>query len=199
MVHGTLPLVVHNCLAGDYGAGARKIWRSAQAQGIRLTLEQAKEIWQAQRDVHKGVFVDFDQALERELHARGGWILTGLGFPNPIWMDRARDKINRCVQRTGHDVHVIFLYILSQALEREGIKAHGIVWDFHDQYIIQIDRRHAEKALKVHAECVDELNEVLGATVRLKYGPRIVHSMSEAKMEEDWAKREQRSTDSGTK
>jgi len=176
-------------LSGDYGAGARKKWMASLLKGVRMPLEEMKEIHEGQVEAAAGV-ARFRAGLEDEWRRNGGWVLSGLGFPTPVHEDYTRDLVNRVVQRTGHDIHVIKVWILSSLLEAEGIDARGIVWDYHDQDIYQVPTERADDALRCSERATDELNALLGGVVRIKYGPRIVRSMSEAKMGEDWDKRE---------
>lgn len=175
-------------LAGDYGAGAKKKWRTCLLKGIRISLKEMEEIHAGQRALHSGVDA-WRASLEREWDARGGWVLSGLGFPTPVFHDKLKDVVNRVVQRTGHDIHVIHVWQLESLLTAAGIGSTGVVWDFHDQDISQVREEDAERALAVAVEAVDELNRYLGGSVRIKYGPRIVRSLSEAKMEEAWEAR----------
>ncbi len=176
-------------LQSDYGAGARKKWQSALASGFRLTFEEMQEIHLLQRDSAPGV-AQFKSDLEDEWRRRGGWVLSGLGFPTPVHEDYTRDLLNRVVQRTGHDCHTLGVWIWASLLEAEGIPFQGIVLDFHDQLIAQVSEDHAERACELVRRMLELLNELLGGIVKLKGEPQICRSMSAAKMSEDFEKRE---------
>jgi hypothetical protein len=181
-------------LSGDYGAGAGKKWRACILKGIKIELDQMKEIHNAQLDMHRGVYKEFIPELEREWRARGGWVLSGLGHPVCVDGDKTKDLCNRVIQKTGHDIHTIYFVRLARALRLAGIECRGIVWDFHDQFIIQVPRDRAGEVLALAVKGVADLNADLGTTVRLKLEPRIVSGMSEAKMEEAFNEREARRT-----
>lgn len=176
-------------LSGDYGAGASKKWRSCVLKGIKISLEAMKEIHEAQLEMHRGIYKEFVPELEREWRTRGGWVLSGLGHPVAVDGEKKKDLCNRVIQKTGHDIHTLFFVRLARALRSAGISAQGIVWDFHDQFIIQVPAERADEVLELAKREVIAVNESLGTTVRLKLDPRIVSGMSEAKMEEDYAKR----------
>ncbi len=175
-------------LSGDYGAGAKKKWTGLLLRGIKLTLQDVQEIHKAQQDGAPGV-KRFKYALEDEWMRRGGWVLSGLGFPTPVHEEFKRDLINRVVQRTGHDCHTIFIWMVSSCLDAAGIWYKGIVFDYHDQLIFQVKKKDSAAALKVVRECVDYLNEYLGGAVKLKGEPQIVSNLAAAKMSEDYEKR----------
>jgi hypothetical protein len=165
-------------------------------QGINIPLEEMWEIHDGQRQLHAGVD-QYQSALVDEWNRRGGWVLSGLGFPTPVYEKKLKDCVNRVVQRTGHDVHVIQVWILHSMLEDAGIRSVGVVWDFHDQYIFQVSEEDGPRALEVAERAAEELNRWLGGDVRIKYGPRLTRSMSEAKMEEEWVARERELNSAG--
>jgi len=177
-------------LAGDYGASAVRKWRACQVRGINISLKDMEKIHALQLELHRGVFGVFQNDLRYEWQQRGGWVLSGLGFPTPVYVDYVKDLINRVVQRTGHDCHVIFLGLFIARLRKLGLPFVGIVLDFHDQFIIQVPEVFAEEVRELASECVVELNELLGGYVKLKGEPRIVRGgMAEAKMEEEYMSR----------
>lgn len=92
-------------LAMDYGAKARKIHRTMRSQGARITLEEVQGIVQAVERSHPGIYRDLGPRLAREWSNRGGWILSGLGFPNPVHESKIKDLINRCLG-AGTEVRV---------------------------------------------------------------------------------------------
>jgi hypothetical protein len=182
-------------LSDMYGSGVKKKWRTLAAKGIALTMAQVQEVHDGQRALHHGVDA-FGAALEREWRARGGFVLTGLGHPAPIFEMYLKDRTNRVVQNTAHWLHVLYLWILTTFLDEAGIPWRGIVLDFHDQVILEIARRHAERAIEIERAASAELNEMVASYVRLKGEPRIVSCMAAAKCEEKFAAREKQRAES---
>lgn len=177
-------------LASNYGAGWKKIFRTARIGGAQITEDDAKAIVESHRWKYRASGSEFSATLLDEWTARGGWILSGLGHPVCLAKEYAKDIVNRLIQRTGHDVHVSALYFLRAELDRRGIRARGIVWDFHDQWIFQCPKSQAQAALDACVAATSALNAWLGGLVAVKYGPRVVGSLSEAKMEESYAERQ---------
>lgn len=176
-------------LADDYGGGAKKKWRALVAKGIQIDLSDVQTLHNWQRRIHAGV-EEFAAGLETEWKRRGGWVLNGLGFPMPIYADYLKDRINRVVQSTAHHLHTIYLWIYMSWLRDAGIPVRGIVWDFHDEFICEVPREHARRAIEIANQAIDELNNYIGAYVRMKGGPRECRSLAAAKAEEAFAKRE---------
>lgn len=176
-------------LSDDYGAGAPKKWRACALKGIPVTLAQMEAIHDAQHAAHAGV-ARYRKALEREWTARGGWFLSPHGFPTPCHESKKKDLVNRSIQRAGHDDHVIFTSIWLQTLDEAAVPWKPVVPDYHDQGIYAAPIAAGERLLALFPQAVTELNRTLGATVHLKSEPRLVRSMSEAKVEEAYAKRE---------
>lgn len=185
----TSPLIVHNCLSGDYGAQARKKFRACAIRGISISLDDMMEIHEGQSRLHAGA-ERFATSLEREWKRRGGWMLNGLGFPTPLYADYLKDRVNRIVQGSGHDCHTLFLWIMYSFLADAGIPSRGVIDDYHDQFIREVPAEFAAAALEVARSAVRELNTYVGAYVPLKLEPRVVTSLAMAKMEEAHAKRE---------
>lgn len=174
-------------LAKSYGAGAKKIHAGLRLKGFQMGPEDAKQISESHDEMYRVSGRDFHRVLEREFEMRGGWLLTGLGHPNPVWEGATKDLINRVVQRTGHDVHTMFVVRVARRLRREGIKATGVVWDFHDQLIFSVRRGEGARCLELLREEIASLNEMLGASVPLKMEPKVCTDMARAKEAEfDW-------------
>ncbi len=189
------------CLAKTYGAGAKKIHGSMRAQGENITITQAKELVQAEMQIFAGVYDEYPQRLSREWEARGGWILSLLGHPIPVYEKYVKDLVNRQCQKSGHDFHVMFVVELCRRLESEGIKYTPIIADFHDQCLLQVPEEHSVRLLQLDKEVTAWLNELLGMTVRLKGEPKLCRNLAWAKLDEvyaDWAETNPYRLDGGT-
>lgn len=179
-------LVVHNCLASDYGAGWRKIYRTARAEGFSVTEDEAKRLWQGQRDVHAAVYEQLAPALEAEWERNGGWVLGLMGQPTPVWGERLRDLVNRVVQRGGHDCHILFAGLVDARLTKIGMQHQWVVIDFHDQLIVQVPMdRCAEVEDEIRAAMAD-LNSGLAMTIQLKGEPASADNLGAVKMPEKY-------------
>jgi hypothetical protein len=168
-------------LAKGYGAGAQKIHMGLRLAGFKLTPEQAKQISDSHDTMYAASGKQFHAVLEQEWEQRGGWVLSGLGHPIGVFEGKKKDLINRVIQKTGHDIHTMFVVRVARRLEQEGIPAKGIVWDFHDQCIYQVPEAHGPRCLEIMREEVAAMNEILGAHVTLKGEPKLSTNMAHAK------------------
>lgn len=178
-------------LAKSYGAGAKKIWSGLRLKGFKLTLKEAEQISESHDTMYADSGKKFHDILETEWEARGGWVLSGLGHPVCMWEGLKKDLINRVVQKTGHDIHMMYIVDIDRRLAAEGIPYKGIVWDFHDQLIFQVPTEYGPRCLEILAEADAALNEALGAYVKLKGDPKLCTDMAKAKEAEfSWREKE---------
>lgn len=84
-------------LSSDYGAGWRKQLRRLNARGIRMTANEVRALNEGHRELHRGVYTDYAGRLEKEWERRGGWVMSALGTPTPVWGERLKDLVNRCI------------------------------------------------------------------------------------------------------
>lgn len=176
-------------LSGDYGAGWRKQFRGLMAEGVSVTESEVQEMNEAHRQFHRGVYLEFGPELEDEWNRRGGYVLNGLGFPICIAEEKKKDCINRTIQSTSHYIHVMYVSHLARELQKSRIPVVGIIWDFHDEAIIQIPQSAVSQVLRLFSESATWVNEHLGTTVSLKADPRQVENLADAKMESEWGAR----------
>lgn len=177
-------------LARTYGASAKKIHGTMRANGENITITQAKELVQAENTIFAGVYDEYPQRLAKEWESRGGWILSLLGHPIPVYEKYVKDLVNRQCQKSGHDMHVLFVTELCRRLDAEGIKYVPIIADFHDQACLQIPTEHGARVLQLDEEVTKWLNDTLGMTIRLKGTPKVCRNLAHAKMDEtygEWA------------
>lgn len=168
-------------LGKTYGAGGEKIHMGLRLKGFDLTLEQARAISDSHDEKYKVSGKEFHRKLEAEWRERGGWVLSALGHPVGCAENKKKDLINRVVQRSAHDVHTMYYTELAREWSDNSIHADGVVWDFHDQLIAQMPEADGERAIEVSREVEADLNEYLGAYVKLKGEPKLCKDMATAK------------------
>jgi len=168
-------------LASSYGAGAGKIKETLNLQGIKLSLDEAKQIHSAYWQLYQGVKL-YERYLLDEHRKRGGWVYNGVGRPVCVDNNYLKDIVNRVVQSTGHDVHILWSNIFSRLCEERGLEVHGIVWDFHDQTIVECREEIAEKIRLTYLDAYDILNQKLQGLICIKGDPQIVNNLAEAKL-----------------
>lgn len=89
--------------------------------------------------------------------------------------------MSNCVQRTGHDLHVLYVSELTHRMHAAGIPFHDIVVDFHDQIIRAVPEEFGTRTIELDAEVTAWLNDYVGLTVRLKGKPKLCSNLADAK------------------
>lgn len=171
-------------LALDYGAGPASIYLGMRSSGQNVTLKEVQLMVEAQKRTHKGVYESFIPYLQGEWSALGGFVIGAYGFPICVAEKKLKDLCNRVVQHGAHMYHVVALSLYADLLDEAGVEHHGIVWDFHDQLIIQIPEHRAQEGIDLCHLASDQAAKGWGGSVRMDMGPRVVRSLSEAKMGE---------------
>lgn len=170
-------------LASSYGAGAGKIMETLNLQGIPLTFDEARKIHSDYWELYKGV-KDYERYLLDEYRKRKGWVYNGIGRPVCIDSNYLKDIINRVVQATGHDVHIIWANRFYDLCQKKGLEVYGIVWDFHDQTVVECPEAQAEEVRLTFLEAYDILNQELKGLIPLSGDPQIISNLAEAKLED---------------
>jgi DNA polymerase I-like protein with 3'-5' exonuclease and polymerase domains len=172
-------------LASSYGAGAGKIFKTLYLSGIDITEAQVKAILETYWDLFAGV-KDWESDLVSEYKARGGWFVGGLGRPICLWEGMLKDIVNRMCQATGHDVHMLYVKIIRDLLDSEGIEWYPIIIDWHDQSIVECKPEDAERvAYLIGHRAYEVLNEELGGLIPMKGDPQVIDNLAYAKCEKD--------------
>jgi len=170
-------------LASSYGAGAAKIQETLNLEGIPLTLDEAKVIYNDYWKLYEGVR-EYERYLLDEYDKRGGWIYNGIGRPVCVAGDYLKDIVNRVVQSTGHDIHIYWANIFYDICLEQELEVHGIVWDFHDQTVIECPTEQADQVMLAFQKAYDRLNNKLEGLIPLSGDPQIVNTLADAKLED---------------
>lgn len=170
-------------LASSYGAGPGKIQETLNLQGIPLTFDQAKTIHSDYWDLYKGV-QEYERYLLDEYTKRGGWVYNGIGRPVCVAGDYLKDIVNRVVQSTGHDIHIYWANIFYDICLERGLEVHGIVWDFHDQSVVECPIEQADEVMLAFQDAYARLNKRLQGLIPLTGDPQIVNNLADAKLED---------------
>ena len=174
-------------LGFQYGMGWNKLQQELRLNGVFLDDETCKALVAARRKKYHRSSVVFAAQLESEWKMNGGYFLDGLGHPVCVAADKTKDMISRCIQRTAHSIHMLYLYIIEQAMLARGL--HNRRWrvaDWHDQLIVAFPSEDANTFLTLDAECTKELNEVwLKSQIPVKGEPKVVRDMATAKEAEE--------------
>lgn len=169
-------------LSSQYGAGPRKIHETLKLQGVNKTLEEVQEIHRAYWELYKGI-KEYEKFLMRCWNRNGGWILNGIGRPLTIHGDLTKDIVNRCVQATGHDLHMIGLTILRRLLIERKLEHRWVIADFHDESLLEVPKGTDNDVIDVFFAMEAELNELLKSYVPIKIDPQVGMNLADFKVE----------------
>lgn len=169
-------------LSAGYGAGAGTIHSTLVSQGVQITLDEVKAIRTMYWEVFKDV-VKFKDELTSEWKRRGGWFYNGRYRPLTVHHNFEKDILNRCIQSTGHDNLLLYLYHLDQIREERSIPMRPIMVDFHDETIWAVPEEHKETALQAMRDAWDRTNKDLGGIIPLTGEPEEVKSWAAFKCE----------------
>ena len=170
-------------LGSSYGMGAKKLKMNLGLQGIKITDKQAYNMHSAYWELYSGV-KEYEAFLLEEHKDNNGFVINGIGRPVCCAADYTKDIVNRVVQSTGHDIHMLYMDICHRLLNEAGIEHDGIVWDFHDQTIIECNAEDVHRVKQIIGyDAYEVLNQELDGQIHLKGDPQIIRSMADAKCE----------------
>jgi hypothetical protein len=173
-------------LSASYGAGPKKWYSTFKLQGFNYTLEQCQQFHVAYWKLFQSI-KNHEAQLLTQWEKNGGWLLDALGLPFCVDSYARKDILNRKVQRSGHEILMVYQKIVSDELVAAGIPFTPWCWDFHDQLLIEVPVAYAEEAnTLLGKKCFDKLNEVLYAgdtVVKLKGSGGVVPTLAESKLE----------------
>jgi len=171
-------------LACQYGAGINKVRQTLEEQEIHLSYEEVANIHTGYWELFAQV-KDFARSLGYERKRNKGYILNGVGRPMAIPEEFEKDILNRFIQSTGHDVLTVYISILKRNLDAAGINWNPIVIDFHDATTVEVDEQDGERTVAVFNQSMQDLNNMLQGTIKLKGVPVIGRNLAEVKEPEE--------------
>jgi DNA polymerase I-like protein with 3'-5' exonuclease and polymerase domains len=176
-------------LASSYGAGPGKIHSTLTSSGIDVTMNQVRNIhreyWQLFSGVREfeGVLMEEWRVNSASSGSSNGWVLNGIGRPICVAEYLLKDIVNRVVQSTGHDIHMMYIRILDQLFTSRRLDVRWIIADFHDQSIVECSPDIAnEVGMIMGVEAYEILNAELGAYIPLRGEAQVVTNLSQAKL-----------------
>lgn len=171
-------------LGKAYGMGWKKFQLNMKIQGIDMTESECRAVIEGLDKVYSGV-KKYQYHLEKEYRKNNGYIISGLGTPVGCAEDYLKDIVSRTIQRTGHDILMIYISIFDQLLNDAGINYSPIIADFHDESLIECDAKDAEAVCRIlEIDAPNILNQELGGIIPLKFEGGIVKTFAEAKLED---------------
>jgi DNA polymerase I-like protein with 3'-5' exonuclease and polymerase domains len=176
-------------LASSYGAGPGKIHSTLTSSGVDVTINQVRtihrEYWQLFSGIRK-----FEEVLMEEWRVNSaasgssnGWVLNGIGRPICVAEYLMKDIVNRVVQSTAHDIHMMYIRILDSIFSSRGLDVKWIIADFHDQSIVECSPNIAnEVGMIMGVEAYEILNAELGAYIPIRGEAQVVTNLTQAKL-----------------
>jgi hypothetical protein len=79
---------------------------------------------------------------------------------------------------------MMWVEIISQLVKEKGLECHGIIWDYHDESIVEVKEEDGPKMLEVFTEAYSLLNAKLKGIIPLKGDPELAYSLAEIKIED---------------
>lgn len=175
--------IAKTCVLGfQYGMGPKKLRQSLALEGVKLTEDEAYEIYCAYWDLFGGI-KEYTKHLEAEWRKRGGWFYNGIGRPITCYEPFLRDITNRCVQSTGHDVLMYINYQLYQLREETQVEFYPIIIDWHDASLVECAEENSTRVLEIFNEAYRRTNDWLKGTLEIRTKPQIVHNLAQSKCE----------------
>ena len=96
-----------------------------------------------------------------------------------------KDLVNRVVQSTGHDLHMIGISLLESLLAKAfGKEFRWIIADFHDEAIIEVPQGGEQVAIECFRKMEAQMNEQLQPYVPIKIDPAVGTSLADFKISE---------------
>jgi hypothetical protein len=108
-------------LSASYGAGVKKWYILAQQNGFPYTIEQCKSFHKAYWDLFRTI-KKWEESQITLWEKNGGWLLDGLGLPYCVDAFALKDLTNRCIQRTGHEVLMMYQKVVTDLFRERGIR-----------------------------------------------------------------------------
>lgn len=170
-------------LGFGYGLGPKKYRADMLALGYEMTEDEARAVHRAYWTLYSGT-KEWERELQRQHRKNRGWILNGIGRPLGIHEDYTHDIVNRDTQSTGHDLLIIWLTIVIERLDAEGIEWYPIILDFHDETIIEVREEQATRAARLMDESFLVLNELMGNTIPLTGDGEVCNNLADIKVED---------------
>jgi hypothetical protein len=171
------------CALGfQYNMGPKKLRQTLSLQGVKLTEEEAYDIYKAYWNLFGGIR-KYARWAEDQWRLRGGWVLNGIGLPTPVYSDYVSDIVNRIVQSTGHQVLMWINWRLWQLREESGLEFYPAIVDWHDATMVECDEHVAPQVVELFKRTYKELNEWLSGDLPIKGEPQVVKNLAQAKCE----------------
>ena len=170
-------------LSSGYGAGANKIHKTLNLSGIEIAKEQVKQIHAKYWEIYSGVKKYASELTEIWRH-NGGFLINDFGQPIAVDDMKKKDILNRMCQKTGHDIHMLWVQIFTTMLNDEGIWWKPFIIDWHDESMVECREEDKERVMEImHVDSYKVLNDILGWGVKFRGDGILATNLAQAKMD----------------
>jgi DNA polymerase I-like protein with 3'-5' exonuclease and polymerase domains len=171
-------------LGKSYGMGWAKFQLNMKLLGVKLSESECRNVIQGLDKVYAGV-KKYEYYLLKQHDTNNGYILNGIGRPVGCDKDYIKDIVNRVIQSTGHDIHMIYVKILDDLFTEHNLNVNGIVWDFHDEAVVECDEKDKDLVYYLMGTKAYEIlnDKYLKGEIKLKGDPQHIKTMADAKCE----------------
>lgn len=91
--------------------------------------------------------------------------------------------VSNC-QKTGHDIHMLWVQIFTTMLNDSGIDWKPFIIDWHDESMVECSKADADRVMQIMSvDSYKVLNELLGWTVTMAGEGLIAENLAQAKMD----------------
>lgn len=169
-------------LAVQYTGTEFTVSKNLTRQGYPTTLEEAntyvKRYWKKFQKVQK-----MNDRL-KELNREQGYLRNVIGriiqVPNPDYKDLG----NRFIQSSAHDVLILWVAKIYGKCKDQGIDIKPILLDCHDSTSNQVPVNQEAGLKVIYEESLNELNDELGLSVRIKAETKTFQTLAGLKGDE---------------
>lgn len=171
-------------LGKTYGMGWKKFQMNMKLAGIKMNEAECRMVIEGLDKIYSGV-KKYEHFLLKEHADNNGWVLNGIGRPVCVGKDYLKDIVNRVIQSTGHDIHMLYIKICQDLFKENNLDVNGIILDFHDQSIVECNEKDKELVhYLIGTKAYEILNqEYLKGQIELKGDPQYITTMADAKCE----------------
>lgn len=169
-------------LAVQYTGTEFTVSKNLTKRGFPTTLEEARvyvtRYWKKFKKVQR-----MNDRL-RELNRQQGYLRNVIGriiqVPNPEYKDLG----NRFIQSSAHDVLVLWVTKIYRVCAERGIDIKPVLLDCHDSTSNQVPIEQASDLKRVYEETLEELNQELGLSVRIRAETKTFQTLAGLKGDE---------------
>jgi len=163
-----------------YGMGGPALQKRLSAQGIDITVSDAKELITQFKSIYPnlGGLIDEAGKLAREQKKSGGMITVKTLTGRPITLDAAvaeeselrAHNFNHIIQGTGADILKLAAVEFHRRIREEGLRAQ-IVNLIHDEILVEVSREERDRVREVLVDVMETIGrEVLGVETPVTCG-----------------------------